>query len=347
MSRQVKIQTSGRTTINDVLCKIKDLQLEAKPKGLPQKIRPLKLSKQCADRPEATVPSNTPQRNALALKPRSQASIQAPKKKLAKPGKSLDRLVYRQSKAGRSSESSYREHLFQTFQSLKFIRTLGPMDPGQLQAKTVHLQRRAGWEGKKTLVLDLDETLVHCLDSVQNSPDVVLQIPFGNGVVLPAGLNIRPFVRDCLREVNKLYEVIVFTASQQCYADAVLNYLDPTGEFIHHRLYRESCIPVRGVLMKDLRVLAGRELKNIVIVDNATYSFGYQLDNGVPIVSWYDDYADRELLNLIEYLRALAGADDVREVNSRTFKLRSFYEDYMKDCAERRGVSRSPIFRRV
>lgn len=55
----------------------------------------------------------------------------------------------------------------------------------------------------------------------------------------------------------------------------VLNHLDPTGKLIHHRLYRDSCILIDGVYVKDLRVLIGRRLKDIVIVDNAAYSFGY------------------------------------------------------------------------
>jgi CTD small phosphatase-like protein 2 len=52
----------------------------------------------------------------------------------------------------------------------------------------------------------------------------------------------------------------VFTASHQCYANVVLDYLDPSGELIHHRLYRENCVPVEGVNIKDLRVLANRRM---------------------------------------------------------------------------------------
>ncbi len=40
--------------------------------------------------------------------------------------------------------------------------------------------------------------------------------------------------------------------------------------------------------------------------------FGYQVNNGVPIVSWYDDMADRELVNILPFIKALAGARDVR-----------------------------------
>ena len=130
-----------------------------------------------------------------------------------------------------------------------------------------------------------------------------------------------------LRESNKEYEVIVFTASHKCYADVVLNYLDPTGELIHHRLYRDSCINSEGIFIKDLRIL-NRRLNDTVIVDNAAYSFAYQIDNGIPIISWYDNKNDVELHNLINYLKALARHEDIRELNRKTFKLKSFYEEY-------------------
>jgi CTD small phosphatase-like protein 2 len=119
----------------------------------------------------------------------------------------------------------------------------------------------------------------------------------------------------------------VFTASHRCYADVVLNYLDPTGELIHHRLYRDNCLVSDSIFIKDLRIL-NRRLNDVVIVDNAAYSFAYQIDNGIPIISWYDDKNDIELQNLISYLRTLAKQEDIRELNRKTFKLKTFYEDY-------------------
>ena len=68
----------------------------------------------------------------------------------------------------------------------------------------------------------------------------------------------------------------MFTASHKSYADVVLDYLDPKGELIEYRMYRDSCTQTEeGVYIKDLRIIQNRNLKDIVIVDNAVYSFGF------------------------------------------------------------------------
>jgi hypothetical protein len=81
------------------------------------------------------------------------------------------------------SERIYREHLFQTFQALKCVRTLPPPDPSELNQKRVVLTRRRGYEDRKTMIFDLDETLVHCNDDLQTS-DVVLEVRFPTGELI-------------------------------------------------------------------------------------------------------------------------------------------------------------------
>ena len=59
-----------------------------------------------------------------------------------------------------------------------------------------------------------------------------------------------------------------------------------------------------------------------MIVDNAVYSFGFQLDNGIPILPFYDDKNDEEMLHLVYYLKCLSQFGDVREQNRKAFQLK-------------------------
>ena len=121
--------------------------------------------------------------------------------------------------------------------------------------------------------------------------------------------------------MSEEFEIIIFTASHSCYANVVLNILDPDNEFITYRLFRDHCLRTKeGIFIKDLRIIANRNLKNLVIVDNATYSFGFQLHNGIPIIPFYENKNDMELLYLMEFLREMDKAPDVRIFNNEWFK---------------------------
>lgn len=91
----------------------------------------------------------------------------------------------------------------------------------------------------KTVVFDLDETLIHCNEEADSKCDKILPIQFPTGEVIDAGINVRPFTIETLKDLSKQFEIIVFTASHSCYAAKVLEFLDPDNSFIHHRLYRE------------------------------------------------------------------------------------------------------------
>lgn len=121
--------------------------------------------------------------------------------------------------------------------------------------------------------------------------------------------------------------MIVFTASHSCYANVVLDYLDPNNEYVDYRLFREHCYQTaEGMYVKDLRVM-NRNLKDVVLVDNAAYSYAFQLDNGIPILPYYHGTNDYELNTLEKYINKMVFIDDVRELNKNTFSLHK-YKDY-------------------
>ena len=173
-----------------------------------------------------------------------------------------------------------------------------------------------------TLALDLDETLVHCSIAPLSSPSLTFPVTF-NGVNYHVYVRLRPHLLTFLRALKGQFEVLIFTASQQVYADTLLDLLDPKRELIEHRVFRDSCVCVEGNYLKDLHVL-GRELSSVVIVDNSVQAFGYQLDNGIPIESWYEDQNDRELLDLLTFLTQVREQKDVRPFLRDYFNLSTF-----------------------
>lgn len=59
-----------------------------------------------------------------------------------------------------------------------------------------------------------------------------------NGETIDASINIRPYAITLLNNLYRHFELIVFTASHSCYANVVLDYLDPDKVIFQHRLYR-------------------------------------------------------------------------------------------------------------
>ena len=164
--------------------------------------------------------------------------------------------------------------------------------------------------------------------SVEPIPDVDVTFPvMFNDASYTVYVRKRPHLDKFLAWIAGRFEVTIFTASQQVYAEGLLKLLDPEGRVFTHKLYRDSCLNVEGNYLKDLNVL-GRDLTRTVLVDNSPHAFGYQVDNGVPIESWFDDRNDTELLKLTRFLEALiAGGSDVRTLVRERFQLHKLVQD--------------------
>ncbi|KAJ2392158.1 Nuclear envelope morphology protein 1 [Coemansia sp. RSA 2559] len=168
---------------------------------------------------------------------------------------------------------------------------------------------------KKTLVLDLDETLIH------SSPQGSYRAHHRIEVVIDKVACLyyvykRPHVDYFLRKVSEWYKVVVFTASLAEYADPVIDLLDVQGKFISGRYFRDACIPYDSSYAKDLAYV-DPDLSQIVLVDNAPLSYFINQTNGIPIQAWINsDPKDEALLDLLPLLDALRFTDDVRSVLS-------------------------------
>jgi Dullard-like phosphatase family protein len=156
-----------------------------------------------------------------------------------------------------------------------------------------------------TLILDLDETLIHYPE--EHIKDLDFQ-------VVVEHVKVRPHALEFLQQMAALYEVGVFTAASQSYADPIIDFIDPKG-LISHRLFRQHLTLHNGKLVKDLSKV-GRSLNRMIMVDNLPENFILQPENGVYIKSWMGDENDRCLLLLLSVFVYVANnaRDDVRNI---------------------------------
>ena len=181
---------------------------------------------------------------------------------------------------------------------------------------------------KKTLILDLDETLVHsAFTPFSRKSDLMLTINFDGENRLLYVLK-RPHVDVFLKELSNLYEIIIFTASISEYANPLLDLLDKQN-YIKYRLFREHCTFDNGIYIKDLKII-DRKLNNMIIIDNNPLSYDNNVANGIPILSWYEDMNDNELLKLIPILKYMSNKDvyDVRNIINQIVDRRTNEIDY-------------------
>lgn len=147
-----------------------------------------------------------------------------------------------------------------------------------------------------TLVLDLDETLVHSLEELNSFP------------------LIRPGALTFIEELAPYYEIVIFTAATQEYADSIIQILDKENKCIQYKLYRQHTTVLRKSYLKDIAKL-GRDLSKTIIIDNARDNFQLQIENGIFISTWIDDKQDHELIDLLPLIKEIAKkrVSDVRK----------------------------------
>ena len=146
-------------------------------------------------------------------------------------------------------------------------------------------------------------------------------------------VKFRPYLKAFLESLSSKYELIIFTAAASLYAKAVVKIIDPESKYFRYVLTRDNCLRTKnGFFIKDLRIL-DRDLSSVVIIDDHVHSFGFQLDNGIPIFEFKGNTDDDELIYVGKYLHRLAEISDVRESNRAYLKLR----ELLNEDIQRRG----------
>ncbi|KAM0272864.1 hypothetical protein ACHAQH_008550 [Verticillium albo-atrum] len=208
----------------------------------------------------------------------------------------------------------------------KYPRTPAPPRPLIPRRQPSYLNiEPADRKYQKTLILDLDETLIHSMSkggrmSTGHMVEVRLnQTYVGAGGQTSLGpqhpilywVNKRPYCDDFLRRVCKWYNLVVFTASVQEYADPVIDWLESERKFFSARYYRQHCTFRQGAFIKDLSSVEP-DLSRVMILDNSPLSYMFHQDNAIPIQGWINDPTDNDLLHLVPLLEGLQYVSDVR-----------------------------------
>ena len=180
----------------------------------------------------------------------------------------------------------------------------------------------------KTLVLDLDETLIH--SSLEKNPNFKYDFIFNisiNNLSHTIYVLKRPYLDLFLETVNKIYDLIIFTASIPEYANPLLDRLDPLGK-IKYRLFRQQCTKTTdGLFIKELNKI-NKDLKDIIIIDNNPISYKLNKSNGLPILTWHSIQTDNELFKIIPLLKYMSNVDDVRIIINKI--VNGYYINYQK-----------------
>jgi len=185
--------------------------------------------------------------------------------------------------------------------------------------------RKTPFHLPKTLVLDLDETLIHStsrplpaagirgLFGARRGASHTVEVVMGGRSTL-YHVYKRPFVDYFLRKVSAWYTLVIFTASMQEYADPVIDWLDAGQGILRRRFFRESCTQLpNGSYTKNLTLIE-QDLSRICLVDNSPICYSVNEMNGIPIEGWTHDPSDEALLDLLPVLDSLRFTSDVRRV---------------------------------
>ena len=215
------------------------------------------------------------------------------------------------------------------YRNVSTIKTNSPIaqdtpkynSPRKIKLASDHKLLPKNTTDKKTLVLDLDETLVHSTLDYTPNADYAFNVP--------------PLIRYKLNQSHSKYtpysDQESMTSYFKCpkytklssslraylrypnhqYANPLLDLMDP-NKLISHRLYREHCVYYNRQFIKDLSNI-GRDARSTIIIDNSPISYMFQQDNALPISTWIGEKNDNELASMAKILERLRYVNDVRQ----------------------------------
>lgn len=179
---------------------------------------------------------------------------------------------------------------------------------------------------KPTIVVDLDDTLVHV---TQLLPKDLEKDNYFTIVVKRRKfyVQMRPNLRAFLDKLSNLFNIYVFTASEASYANKIIDIILPNVKSCC-RFFKDSCSHFYGYLVKDLELI-NKPLNQILLIDDSAGSALKNPNNLVKIKPWNGEKDDNILSSLIKVLENIAPDEDLRN---------SYIEMVKKDAYEGIGT---------
>ena len=207
------------------------------------------------------------------------------------------------------------------YKEITFSRSIinseeSPLDRFSFITLPDRLEREIG-----TIVLDLDETLIHAEPRVQGKDyDHIVELTRGK-----LGVFIRPFLTEFLEHLSRRFELVLYTASGNVYADKMRMLIDPDERFFRSYLSRRDCVQFKNAHIKCINNFSNRETKEILIIDNALYAFPFNHEQKLLIRPFFGEKDDCELLKVLRFIkRFLLNKRDVKEIFENTFTCKEF-----------------------
>ena len=178
---------------------------------------------------------------------------------------------------------------------------------------------------KKTLFLDLDETLIKTMTYAQyntlveatglsKKPDFSVCFERSNGNFEHRLVFLRRGLKAFLDEMASLFEVVIYTAATASYAEAILDHIDADRQIFSHVLSREHCMrdDKTTVPLKDLSKVGGRSLSNMILLDDTNEQIELNEDNAIQISTFGDEMGeDSELEGFALLAKEISEASNV------------------------------------
>ena len=220
-----------------------------------------------------------------------------------------------------NNEEKSQVHFSDKQSDFNFLEAISPMRKIKLGEQ--------GSNNKRTLLLDLDETLLKAIP-VSKTSFLNLEV-YGRSsfsIRLSTGrkekftILLRPDLQEFLEVVSKDWELVVFTAAEQEYADLILRQIDPRGRFFSKKLYRQHCRrSISGGLTKYIKDIQDRLYEDCILVDDNEENFLANPGQCIPILPFCEyEENDKELDCLKQLLIKLKKAKNIGKLFNRLFE---------------------------